>query len=243
MEWIDIAFDLPGENLAADEVLLEQAEAGYGGRLLRFWESEVPFVVLGHGKKWSEEVDFETCQERQIPILRRCSGGGTVMQGAGCLNYGLVLPLDETGPLATIRGANSYVMERHRALFEGLLETTVRVAGHTDLVVGGLKFSGNAQRRKSRALLFHGTFLLGLDLDLMACVVRDPKVQPAYREGRPHGRFVVNLNLQSDRVKRELATVWGAGPSTSTGGMPGFVEAVTKLALTRYSDPAWNLKF
>ncbi len=243
MECLDITFSSPCENLAADEVLLDRLEAGQGDSVLRLWESPVPFVVLGHGKKWSDEVDPTLCEELRIPILRRCSGGGTVMQGVGCLNYALVLPFDESGPLSTIRDTNCFVMERHRALFERLLGTAIRIAGHTDLVMGGLKFSGNAQRRRRRALLFHGTFLLGMDLVLMARVLRDPAVQPDYREGRPHERFVMNLPLRTDCLKTALGEVWDARANPSAATAPSFVQAVKNLASTRYANPEWNRKF
>ncbi len=243
MQCLDITFDSPHENLAADEVLLDQLESGHGDGMLRFWESPVPFVVLGHGKRWSDEVDAAACEELQIPILRRCSGGGTVMQGVGCLNYAVVLPFDEKGPLSTIRGTNSFVMERHRALFEALLGMTISVAGHTDLVLGELKFSGNAQRRRRRALLFHGTFLLGLDLALMARVVRLPSVQPDYREGRSHERFVGNLQLRPGCVKTALREVWGARMNAPVEALPGFIDGVKNLALSQYANPEWNRKF
>src|SRR5713226_6021948 len=66
----------------------------------------------------------------------------------------------------------------------------VTVEGFTDLAVNGLKFSGNAQRRKRRCLLFHGTFLLDLDLALVEKLLRPPSRQPAYRENRSRAEFL-----------------------------------------------------
>ncbi len=240
MEWIDLTFDGPVENLAADEVLLDGIESGQREPTIRFWEPSSSFVVLGHGKKWLEEVDVAGCESLRIPILRRCSGGGTVLQGPGCLNYALVLPFDEAGELSTIQKTNRYVMERHRALFETLLREPVLVEGHTDLTRGGRKFSGNAQRRRRRSLLFHGTFLLRLDLFLMGQALRHPPIEPAYRGGRAHDRFLVNLELGVDDVKAALRKAWGARTASTTPPPPDFFEAVRQLAASRHEDPKWT---
>ena len=65
----------------------------------------------------------------------------------------------------------------------------VKVAGHTDLAVGNLKFSGNAQRRKARYYLFHGTILVDFDLELVGRVLRAPSKEPEYRAQRFASRF------------------------------------------------------
>ena len=57
-----------------DEALLESAEAGESGEVLRFWESPVHFVVVGYANKVASEVNLPACEARGIPILRRCSG-------------------------------------------------------------------------------------------------------------------------------------------------------------------------
>ena len=44
---LDLTLRTPEENLALDEALLAAAEASAGRETLRFWESPVPFVVLG----------------------------------------------------------------------------------------------------------------------------------------------------------------------------------------------------
>src|SRR5882672_8728147 len=112
MNYLDFTLPTPAENLACDEALLNWAEQRGGPGIVRFWESPQPFVVLGYANKVKEEVDLAVCRELRVPILRRCSGGGTVLQGPGCLNYALVLKIDEDSPLQSIAGTNSFVMRR-----------------------------------------------------------------------------------------------------------------------------------
>ena len=130
-------------------------------------------------------------------------------------------------------------MEKNRRALERLLGKKVEVRGHTDLTLGDLKFSGNAQRRKRRRLLFHGTFLLDFDLGYLEKTLQIPSKQPAYRANRGHSAFVTNLGVPAERVKKALAAVWGAeGKMTKAPE-----ERMRTLARERYSNEDWNLKF
>src|SRR5579884_163145 len=134
MKYIDLTFPDPGANLACDEALLDWCETGaLDNEVLRFWEAREPFVVLGYANRAAKEANLDACKAARVPVLRRCSGGGTVLQGAGCLNYSLLLRIPENGPLRGISGTNVFIMERHQAALQKLLKGRVRVQGHTDL--------------------------------------------------------------------------------------------------------------
>src|SRR5437899_2336740 len=168
MKHCELTLRTPEENLACDEALLDFCEESYEGAnaegVLRFWEPAQYFVVLGYANPVATEVNLPFCQQQTIPVLRRCTGGGTVLQGPGCLNYSLLLPIHSAGALQSIPGTNDFVLEKHQAALSALLRARVEKQGHTDLSIGGLKFSGNAQRRRKHFLLFHGSFLLHLDV-------------------------------------------------------------------------------
>ncbi len=239
MKWLELTLPAPGENLAADEALLDACEAGHGGDVLRFWEPRELFVVLGYANRASREVELAACRAQGVPVLRRCSGGGTVLQGPGCLNYTVVLRIAEAGPLATVTGANRFIMERHRAALALLIGEAVQVQGVTDLALGALKFSGNAQRRRRESLIFHGTFLLDFDLALVGKFLRFPSQQPAYRQGRAHEHFLTNLHLPADAVKTALRQAWRADAPLQE--IPH--AEIARLARDQYATEAWNLKF
>src|SRR6266566_4412628 len=150
MKYCDLTLATPAENLACDEALLDLCDQGLSGELLRFWEPARYFVVLGYASKVAQEVNLSFCQLSAIPVLRRCTGGGTVLQGPGCLNYSLILRIPDSGPLRSIPATNDFILKRHQSALAALLRAPVEIRGHTDLAIGGLKFSGNAQRRKKR---------------------------------------------------------------------------------------------
>lgn len=242
MKYLDLTLPTPAENLAGDELLLDEAEGGAGGEVLRFWESTAPFVVVGYANKVATEVDLTACAARGIPVLRRCSGGGTVLQGPGCLNYALILKIESGGPLRNVSTANRFIMERNRAAIESALRappSAPAVRGHTDLAIGGRKFSGNSQRRRKHFLLFHGSLLLQLDLSLVEALLPLPSQQPDYRRDRSHGEFLTNLNLAANTVKTALREAWQADEPLKQPPL----EKIQALAREKYATPGWNLKF
>jgi lipoate---protein ligase len=245
MMLLDLTLPSPAENLACDEVLLDSCEENGGAEVLRFWEARDPFVVVGYANKIATEVNVENCRAKQIPIFRRCSGGGTVLQGAGCLNYTLVLRIAKNSPLASISSANKFIMEKNRGAIEilfkseiGNRKSEISVSGHTDLAMNGLKFSGNSQRRKKNFLLFHGTFLLNFNLALVGEFLRMPSLQPDYRSRRSHDDFLVNLNLPVEKIKSTLQKTWNATEEFKTVPKP----EIQKLAAQKYSTDEWNFK-
>jgi lipoate-protein ligase A len=238
MKLLDLTLPTAEENLACDEALLDGCEVGGGEDLLRFWEPRGYFVVLGYANNVATEVDVAACAADGVPILRRCSGGGTVLQGPGCLNYSLILRIAEGRALQTISGANRFIMQRHRDAFVPLLGEAVAVRGHTDLALSGRKFSGNSQRRRRHCLLFHGTFLLELDLARVERYLRMPSRQPAYRRDQAHSEFLTNLGIPRDRVKALVRDAWGATDPATT--VP--FAAISALVREKYSTPAWNFR-
>lgn len=209
MQCLDLTLPTPAENLALDEALLEAAESGAGGEMLRFWESPLLFVVLGAGGVVLDDVDVETCRNYSLPILRRCSGGGTVLQGPGCLNYTLVLRKDAHPQVKSIDGTYRLVLGSVvQAVRAAGIREEVEIGPPSDLAIAGMKFSGNAQRHKKHAVLMHGTLLHHFDLGSVARFLTMPKRQPAYRAGRNHGDFVMNLDVSPGNLKRELMKAW-----------------------------------
>lgn len=239
MKYCDFTFESVEENLACEEVLLDCCEEGSRGPLLRFWEPSAYAVVVGYANHVQTEVNLTFCATAGIPVLRRFSGGGTVLQGPGCLNYALFLPVDASGPLAGIHSTNGYILDKHVVALSALLRVPVERRGDTDLAIGGLKCSGNAQRRRRRFLVFHGCFLLDLDLEMVEKTLRMPSRQPGYRAHRSHRDFLLNLRLESAVLKETLRAAWQA--VTPCGDLP--YDRIRKLAREKYTLDEWNLKF
>lgn len=208
MKILDYTQALPRENIAYDELLLNNLEQEPGGEILRFWESPKYFVVLGISNDPLKEVRLEFCQKNDIPIEKRASGGGTVLQGPGCLNYALILDLEKRPELKTIQSTHAFVLGRHAQTIAALTGRMVLHEGDSDLTIDGKKFSGNAMRRKKRYVLYHGTFLHHFDFQKIEECLLMPSRRPSYRGNRTHSDFLTNIPLGPEQIKRALVDTW-----------------------------------
>jgi lipoate-protein ligase A len=205
---LDLTLSTLPENLALDEALLHDAEAG-GPEVLRFWEWPRAAVILGAGGKWAEEANAPACAHDGVPILRRSSGGGTVLLGPGCLLFSLVLGYQRQPALADLHASYRLILGTLSAALDRIAPS-IAPAGISDLAVLGKKCSGNAQQRKRTHLLHHGTLLCGFDLEKLPRYLAHPPREPDYRRQRPHLDFVTNLGVAVEEVKRILRAVWQA---------------------------------
>ncbi len=102
MTCLDLTYSSVAENLALDEALLIEADAGRRDRTLRFWEPADYAVVLGASRRLQSDVRVEDCRADGVPVLRRTSGGGTVVVGPGTLNVSVILPESAAPGLNTV---------------------------------------------------------------------------------------------------------------------------------------------
>jgi lipoate-protein ligase A len=107
------------------------------------------------------------------------------------------------------------------------------------VAIGGRKISGNAQRRKSRVLLHHGTILYASDLQRMEKFLKAPPRQPDYRAGRTHSEFTANLALPPDEIKRRLSRCWNVRIPNPGRKLPD----LTALLEEKYANPQWIERF
>ncbi|MGC9225343.1 MAG: lipoate--protein ligase family protein, partial [Terracidiphilus sp.] len=190
------------ENIAFDESMARSAFST-GRRLLRFWWGGPAAVVMGSSERAEDAVNSEACAQLGVEVLKRCTGGGTVLQTSGVLNYSLVTPApDRLDLMAGFRQGTDLI----RALLEAFGVAGV-VQGTCDVAVAGRKISGNAQARRWKSLLVHGTLLVDFDFDLAEKVLPHPLREPAYRQARSHRDFLVTLRALG--IKADRRTIEG----------------------------------
>ncbi|MDP8259034.1 MAG: lipoate--protein ligase family protein [Candidatus Aadella gelida] len=242
MKLIDHSLTTPEENIAFDEVLLKEAERGSIGGTMRFWESSEYFVVLGRAGKLNEECLLRNCLSDEIKILRRLSGGGTVLQGPGCINYSLILPYSQDSRYSGIKSSYEAILGK---IIEGFDSRGVKLKYMpiSDIAFLDKKVSGNAQARKKKHFLHHGTFLSHFKIDKIFEYIKHPKKQPAYRNNRLHEKFVTNLKMSSGDVTETIRDTFLKDSSEALKLPAKLLEDVQSLALEKYSSDKWNKRF
>jgi len=242
MQHLKLTLDTPAENLALDEALLDAAEAReIASSVLRLWESPEYCVVLGRSSKADVEVDLAACRASGVPVLRRCSGGGTIVAGPGCLMYAVVLDFETHPHLRAVDLAHRHVLERMADILTPMVPD-VSTAGISDLVIRppseaatptvSRKFSGNALRIKRNHFLYHGTLLYDFDLNYLSQLLGSATRQPDYRDERSHTDFVANLPLRREELTKTLIEGWDA-----QSALPSWPrQRVADLVKSRYAE-------
>lgn len=234
--WIDHSFTSPKENLAVEAIILEKMGKDCSFPILRLWESSQYFVVCGRGNDPETEVYTDRCKMDKIPVLRRVSGGGTVLQGPGCLNYAFIMPIPTEGPLLQIQSTTQSVLELVQSQLNGAFPSSISISGISDLTSNGKKFSGNAQRRTRTAILFHGTILYDFDLNLVPKYLKMPSKQPDYRENRSHLDFINNFDADRSRLVSALSQSFQL-----LDELPVSTFEMEKYCETYYAKPDWQI--
>ena len=240
--WLEADLDSVEENLALDEALLEEAHEGIAaGPVVRTWMAREPVVVVGSSSRLDEEIDRAACAREGVRIVRRPSGGLTVVLGPGCLMWSAVVPHPAGAP--PIDRIHSDMLEPLRgSLAEMLAPAGIAVdrRGSSDLVAVresvARKFSGNALRVRRHGVLYHGTLLDDFDIPLISRVLRHPPREPDYRRRRPHGEFVTNLNLGRAVLESLVRRAFGATPARADWPR----DRVARLVCERYRRADWT---
>jgi lipoate-protein ligase A len=238
MNLLKLTLSTPAENLALDEALLDMVDAAeIDHDIVRLWEPTRPFVVVGRASKVAQEVNLAICHAREIPVLRRCSGGAAIVTAPGCLMYSLVISLARRPELRTIDFAHAHVLQRMRAALRAI-GCQVEIQGTSDLAIERRKVSGNSLRRKRNAILYHGTLLYRSPLDLFAQCLLSPPRQPEYRANRTHREFMTNLDVEREQLEDAVASAWQPRCEWTDWPRP----SVDRLTRERYSLDEWNYR-
>lgn len=153
----------PRVNLALEEYALRhfRDDEAY----LLFYVN-APSVIIGRNQNTVEEIDTRLTAARDLPVVRRMSGGGAVYHDFGNLNFSFITPY-------TRERFNRYE-EVTRPIVDVLQDIGVRaeLSGRNDITVDGRKVSGNAQFSAAGRMFSHGTLLFDADLDAVAETLR-----------------------------------------------------------------------
>jgi len=148
-----------------------------------------PSIVMGISGKPELLIDQENRQRQSLALIRRFSGGGTVV-------------VDENTLFVTFI-ANREILVDHNFSPEGIMrwaEDLLKPAfqyddfhlKENDFVLGEKKCGGNAQYLQKQRFLIHTSFLWDYKKERMDTLLHPAKT-PAYRQGRSHEEFVCRL--------------------------------------------------
>lgn len=156
--------------LAAEEYLLKN----FNEDIFMLWQSDNT-VVLGKHQNAMAEINYRFVRENSITVARRISGGGTVFHDAGNVNFTFIKNVKSPAEI-NFKMFTEPVVE---ALAQLGIEATT--SGRNDLLIEGLKISGNAEHVFKNRVLHHGTLLFDSDLQSLGQAI---KVVPGKYESK-----------------------------------------------------------
>ncbi len=238
MQYLELELNDPWLDVALDEALVEQADSSPDySEVLRVWEPASTVVVIGRSSPLTREVDLDACRRDNVPVIRRSSGGASIVTGPGCLMYAVLLSYSRRPELRMLDTAHQFVMHRlARAI--GSLGFAVQTNGICDLTLGERKFSGNALRCKRNWMVYHGTILCTFETSLIDRYLGMPVRQPAYRRDRRHSEFVTRLDVPTHDVRNALRRAWQADEPFASPPL----DLARQLASTKYQTDQWTQK-
>jgi lipoate-protein ligase A len=162
---------------------------------LALWVPKGLGVVLGRNNRESECFG-NRCLEDQVPIARRCGGGGTVLLHPGCLIF-------TCGVWVKERYHNSYyISQLNESLMRSLPQTpSWKEQGFGDITVEGKKLVGVSLFRSGHYLLYQASLLVKNAIHLIEQYLPHPTEEPLYRNKKEHRFFLTSyeeLGLESD---------------------------------------------
>lgn len=145
-----------------------------------------PAIVMGISGKTDALVHLDQLPD-SIPILRRFSGGGTVIVDENTVFVTFICNKTDHAfpayPEPILRWAESVLAPATDGL----------KLRENDFVIGEKKCGGNALYIKKDRWLVHTSFLWDYDPERMN-LLKHPAKTPKYREGRTHEEFVCSLS-------------------------------------------------
>ncbi len=237
---LELTLPTAEENVALDEALLAAADERDGPAVMRIWEQPDFAVVLGASRRIAADAWADRCREDGVPIVRRASGGGTVVIGPGALNVALVLPISAHPALGAVDSAQLYILNRLAAAIRAR-GPEVEVLGSGDLTLAGRKFAGSAQRRLRNWILVHATILYDLPIARICRYLRQPERQPAYRGRRGHEDFLLNLPMHRTILNESIRSAWPSHPLDAASEVSR--DLLEILLAEKFANRSWVERF
>lgn len=180
------------EQLKLEEKLLRTCDQNYC--IVNFGSPRT--IVMGISGKEELLLNQELVKRDQIPVLRRFSGGGTVIVDENTLFVTFIMNRDalniELFPEPIMRWTSDIYKKAWKIPGFDLREN--------DYVIYDKKCGGNAQYIRKNRWLHHTSFLWNFDPKNMDYLLL-PKVRPKYRMDRSHTDFLTIMHLTLDLEK------------------------------------------
>jgi lipoate---protein ligase len=169
-------------------------------------EGSTPAIVMGISGKKEELIDCVKAAQNHIPLIKRFSGGGTVIVDGNTLFITFICQKQ----MHDFPAYPEPIMRWTEGIYAAALQHPGFCLKENDYVIENRKFGGNAQYITKDCWLHHTSLLWDYSPEKME-YLRHPKKTPPYRVGRSHEEFLCRLSeyfpdkeVLIERILREI---------------------------------------
>ncbi len=239
-------------NMAVDEALLYTFREN-DLPILRLYRWERPSLSFGRFSHPAEVMNLHEIERSEASYVRRITGGGILVHG-GDISYSLVVPrsfVEERGVKESYRHLCGFLIKLYRdlgldAAFAHELQmpetkSPVCLAGTEayDIIIGGRKIGGNAQRHARHALMQHGTVPLWIDTERFEALFQEETGLSRAATLQQNGVHITEEKLTA-ALMEAFETTYDVmlGQDTLSSEEE---ELAKKLFYEKYSKDEWNV--
>jgi lipoate---protein ligase len=226
----------PFFNLAAEEYYMQNRKEDFV-----ILSINKACVVIGKHQVVHREVNAKYIEEKNIPVLRRISGGGAVYHDSGNLNFAFIRH-SEPGKQIDFKLYTEPVIA-----FLNSLGVNAVFGSKNEITVDGLKVSGNAEHVFRERVLHHGTLLYDASLDDLSRSLNEKSERYSTRAVDSKRTKVANLKgkLQNidgiDEFMESLCKFLRQKTGSHAYIMPADEKTnIQSLADSKYKTWEWN---
>ncbi|CAL9081962.1 unnamed protein product [Musa textilis] len=149
-----------------------------------------PTIVMGVSGRPSELIELESVLRDQIPVIKRFTGGGTVIVDDGTVFISFICNKNAIPGLQPYpHPIMSWTSQLYSEVLRGFGDFHLR---ENDYAFNSHKFGGNAQSIIKERWIHHTSFLWDYDIKNME-YLKLPTRAPKYRSARPHVNFLCRM--------------------------------------------------
>lgn len=228
-------------NIASEEYLLHQ----FPTEDIFLLYVNAPSIIVGKFQNTLAEINLDYVREKDIKVVRRMSGGGTVYHDLGNLNFSFHTLLGQND-----FGDFSFFTQPVLNMLNGLGVPAV-LQGRNDLLVDGKKFSGNAKLARHGKMIQHGTILLDSEMEVLgeALKVNPLKfIDKAIKSNRSRVTNLINYlpkeTTTNDLKKLLTEEIMKNNPAAETYELTEEdLQGIQQLMDEKYETWDWNFGF
>ncbi len=190
-----VLFDFPinrgAEAFAIEEAILDDKD--FEDKIVLFTWRTKPTVMIGRFQNALSEVNLKAIAEKDIDLVRRNSGGGTIFTDEGCFQFSLIAPRKmPDGTYQKEINFDRFLIPSHNVFTK--MGIKCEISDRNDILHQGIKFNGNAQHVSKDKMLYHGSVLYSTDLNAMDSLLTPQKLKLKSKGIKSTRQRVINLS-------------------------------------------------